>query len=407
MALTGWPNGAPVLPPAGLPDALARPVAEIERRTRVLGRPVRVDWEAAVAGRAALLGLSRQGRISANGSCRLLRTGDGWAALNLPRPDDVELLPALTGGGVTDPWPDVAAGAAGTSTDAFVARARLLGLAASAVPTGGPRLLPDPAMVAEPAVVARRWPAATAGPAHTWQVVDLSSLWAGPVAARVLAEAGARVTKVESETRPDGARADPAFYRWVHGPEEARVQLDFRSRSGRAEAAALLDAADVVIEASRPRALEQLGLGPDDRPGRPGRVWLSITGYGRQAPGRDWAAFGDDAAVAGGLIGRDDNQEPVFCGDAIADPITGLFGAAAVLRALAGGGGVLLDLAMSRAAAAAVAVTGAGAGAREAGPPRPAVEVEAAGRGRWVVRTGDGVEPIRDRPERLDWIEAG
>jgi crotonobetainyl-CoA:carnitine CoA-transferase CaiB-like acyl-CoA transferase len=87
---------------------------------------------------------------------------------------------------------------------------------------------------------------------------------------------------------------------------------------------------------------------------RPGRVWLSLTGYGREKPGADWIAFGDDAAVAGGLTGRDDAGDPVFCADAVADPVTGLIGAAAVLRSLAGGGGHLIDLALAGAAAAVV-----------------------------------------------------
>jgi hypothetical protein len=413
VALTGWPDRAPVLPPLGLPAGLAGLVAEIERRTRALGRPVRVHWEAAVAGRAALLGLRRQGRISANGSCRLLQTGDGWIALNLPRPDDTELLPALTGRDVADPWPDVTAAAALTSTDAFVTRARLLGLAAAAVPTG-----PEPSdqwhrsrLVGRAAALVPTgqtgpdlwhqsplWPAATIEPARAWRVVDLSSLWAGPVTARILAATGARVTKLESRARPDAARTIPAFYRWVHGTGQASVRLDFRSPAGRAEAAALLDTADVVIEASRPRALEQLGLGPNDRPPRPGRVWLSITGHGRPPPGGEWVAFGDDAAVAGGLVGWDEDREPVFCGDAIADPITGLVGAVAVLRALAEGGGQLIDLAMSQAAAVAHAGAAATGGA---------LSVEAAGGGRWVVRAGDRVEEVRERPARVEWIEAG
>ena len=169
------------------------------------------------------------------------------------------------------------------------------------------------------------------------------------------------------------------------------MRLDFQSPAGRAEAAALLDTADVVIEASRPRALQQLGLGPEDRPERPGRVWLSITGHGRSAPGRDWVAFGDDAAVAAGVVGWDANSQPVFCGDAIADPITGLVGAVAVLRALAAGGGQLIDLAMSGAA-------GAAAGGGAAGPSTPPVAVERDRAGRWLVRTGDVVEEVRDRP---------
>ena len=388
MALTGWSDEAPRLPPVGLPARLERLTGEIERRTRAGGQPVRVSWEAALTGRAALLGLGRQGRTAPNGSCRLLATNDGWVGLSLSRPDDAELLPALIGSGVTDVWQDAATAAARTSTRAFVAQARLLGLAAS------PLIVPRrqrPLWRSE-----QRWPQALASPPDSWRVVDLSSLWAGPVVGRILSEAGARVTKVESATRPDGARANPTFYQWVHSPIEASVQVDFRSPTGRAEVAALIDCADVVIEASRPRALEQLGLGPHDRPPRPGRVWLSITGHGRARPGRDWVAFGDDAAVAGGLVGWDAGGGPVFCGDAIADPISGLAGAVAVLRALNTGGGQLIDLSMSRAAGA-MAADGTGSGA-EAVRDRS---------GRWLVGTGDRQVEVRDRPRRVEWIERG
>jgi crotonobetainyl-CoA:carnitine CoA-transferase CaiB-like acyl-CoA transferase len=215
--------------------------------------------------------------------------------------------------------------------------------------------------------------------------------------ARLLAEAGATVTKIEGAGRPDGARATPAFYGWLHPADETAVVVDLATAEGRRRAGELIDAADVVIEASRPRALEQLGLGPSDRPGRAGRVWLSITGYGRDAPGRDWIAFGDDAAVAAGLVGWDRHGEPVFCGDAIADPITGLAGALAVFRARDQGGGQLIDLAMSRAAARA----GAGLPALEA----DAIRVEPDGAGGWVVRTEAGVTPVCNGPDNPQLIQ--
>ncbi len=179
-------------------------------------------------------------------------------------------------------------------------------------------------------------------------VVDLSSMWAGPLCAHLLGRAGAAVIKVESTHRPDGARADRRFFEWLHAGHEFR-EFDFRSAAGRAQLAELIDSADIVIEASRPRALAQLGLGPDERPHPPGRIWLSLTGYGRGDPMR--VAFGDDAAVAGGLVGWHAG-EPVFCADAVADPLTGLCGALAVTAAVRSGGGILIDLSMRAAAAA-------------------------------------------------------
>jgi len=72
---------------------------------------------------------------------------------------------------------------------------------------------------------------------------------------------------------------------------------------------------------------------------------LQITGYDGLRPG-----FGDDAAVGGGLVGTS-AQGPVFCGDAIADPLTGLQAAWAVADSLARGGGELIGLSMAAVAA--------------------------------------------------------
>jgi crotonobetainyl-CoA:carnitine CoA-transferase CaiB-like acyl-CoA transferase len=106
-----------------------------------------------------------------------------------------------------------------------------------------------------------------------------------------------------------------------------------------------------VIESSRPRALEQLGVDVHRHmTTRATRVWVSITGYGRRGPGRNRVAFGDDAAVAGGLVAWE-HAEPRFCADAIADPTTGLVAAAACLAALVAGGSWMLDIPMAGVAA--------------------------------------------------------
>jgi crotonobetainyl-CoA:carnitine CoA-transferase CaiB-like acyl-CoA transferase len=61
-------------------------------------------------------------------------------------------------------------------------------------------------------------------------------------------------------------------------------------------------------------------------------------------------AFGDDAAVSGGLVGGTDS-DPQFCGDAIADPLTGLYAAHQVAESLRRGGGELIELSMAAVAA--------------------------------------------------------
>jgi crotonobetainyl-CoA:carnitine CoA-transferase CaiB-like acyl-CoA transferase len=93
-------------------------------------------------------------------------------------------------------------------------------------------------------------------------------------------------------------------------------------------------------------------------------VWLSLTGYGREAPQAEWVAFGDDAAAAAGLCWCVPEGAPLFVGDAIADPLAGLHGALAALRAWRGGEGALLDVALTRVVAASL-------GSRRAPAPAP------------------------------------
>jgi crotonobetainyl-CoA:carnitine CoA-transferase CaiB-like acyl-CoA transferase len=178
-------------------------------------------------------------------------------------------------------------------------------------------------------------------------------MWAGPLCARLLGLAGADVIKLESPARPDGARSgNREFFDWLHAGHRS-VTADLTTSEGRRVLAALLEAADVVIEASRPRALAAAGLAPGLLRHRDGQVWLSITGYGQAVPER--VAFGDDAAVAGGLVGWTGSgpaAEPVFCADAVADPLAGVCGALAVAQTRARGGGEHIDLPMAGVAAA-------------------------------------------------------
>jgi crotonobetainyl-CoA:carnitine CoA-transferase CaiB-like acyl-CoA transferase len=103
----------------------------------------------------------------------------------------------------------------------------------------------------------------------------------------------------------------------------------------------------VVIESARPRALEQLDVSAAEfvESGGP-QVWVSITGYGREGADANRVAFGDDAAAAGGLLCQA-GSTPVFCADAVADPLTGLAAADACLGACESGGRWLLDVSMS------------------------------------------------------------
>ncbi|HEX7459470.1 MAG TPA: CoA transferase [Acidimicrobiales bacterium] len=191
-------------------------------------------------------------------------------------------------------------------------------------------------------------------------VVDLSALWAGPLVGAVLVRAGARVVKVESTTRPDGARVgSPRHFATLdHGKMPETV--DLTTPFGRSHLQRLVAGADVVITSARPRALEQFGLDAAEslRAGR-SRVWVMVTGYGTGPGSADRVAFGDDAAAAGGLVVRDE-RGPCFCADAVADPVTGLAASAAVLGALVAGGEHLLVASMADVAGSLVDAPGPG-----------------------------------------------
>ena len=305
----------------------------------MLEHAARLDPDAAtlLAGRAGLLGLRRRGRVSAGGATHLMAARDGWCAITLSRPDDVAAVPALLSADAVaaDPWPALHRWAATRAAAQIVERAALLDIPAAAL--GEAAAAPPRIHPAAP----RRPYRPFNGPAGLL-VADLSSMWAGPLCGMLLARAGATVVKVESPARPDGTRAgNHTFFDWINGAKLSCC-LDFDRQSG--ELRDLLQVADVVIEGSRPDRLAGRRLGPDQVPARPGRVWVRISGHGPQSRR---PAFGDDAAVAGGLAG----PGPGFCGDAIADPLAGLEAARAVLDSLDRGGGELIEIAMAAVAA--------------------------------------------------------
>ena len=330
--LTGAPDRPPDFSRAAVLAEARRVTDDI---TQLIG--VEVDAATLLAGRAALLGLTRRGRISAGGASRLLATADSWCAVALPRADDIAALPALLQADTVpaDPWPTLTRWAATCFTQAVVSRAHLLDIAAAAL---------GEAVAAAP-MVRRAGDRVEPRRPNGLLVADMSSLWAGPLCAHLVARAGAVVVKVESPARPDGTRrGEPAFFNWLNfGKLCYAVDFDTSPDALRE----LLAVADVVIEGSRPAALQRRQLGADDVPARPGRVWLSITGHGGEP---DRTAFGDDAAVAGGLVGAGPGG-PVFYGDAIADPLSGLEAALAVTQSLRRGGGEVIEVSMAAVAA--------------------------------------------------------
>ncbi|MBC8364160.1 MAG: CoA transferase [Actinobacteria bacterium] len=350
MALTGAADG----PPRQVPGSVATGLEAAAEALHRLGG-LAVDGPALLGERAAIAGLGRGGATSVGGSARLLEAADGPVCLNLARPDDVAALPALLEQAIDiDDHRAVRRAVAGCTGAWLAERADLLG-----VPLGVPGTAPDGPFTALAAGAGFERP-------DVPLVVELGSLWAAPLCGDLLRRSGCRVVKVEATGRPDAARRGPGeFFDLLNGGK-ASVVLDLRRRPGRESLARLVAAADVVIEGSRPRALAQLGVDAHREVER-GAVWLSITGYGRTGPRAGGVAFGDDAAVSGGLF----LEDPLaFVADAVADPSTGLVAAVAVLAALDSGSGVVLDVPLAGVARWMARSDPVPTGQHHAEPPR-------------------------------------
>lgn len=308
-----------------------------------------LDAPALLAERAAIAGLARHGSVSAGGSAHLLAARSGRLVVNLPRPSDWQLMPAWLEAAdarleATRDWSSLAELVARKPMDALVDRGRMMGLAVAAARK---TIADDHALFTLQHPTQR----SIRTPDRPVRLLDLSHLWAGPLATSLLAMAGIEVLKVESPLRPDGAREGPKeFFHLLNQDKRGRT-IDLGQPNQRAFFERLLERADIVVESARSRGLAQLGYDAASWvTASPGRIWLSITGHGRA---HDWIAFGDDAAIAAGLAWSPDCREsdPCFCGDAIADPLTGLHGAVLVLSHWRDGRGGLLDLALSDCAA--------------------------------------------------------
>ncbi len=302
--------------------------------------------------RAAINQARHRGQTSCGGASRLLATRDGWVCLSLARADDVAMLPALLCpllpiiemdslvfrecAALDEVFDAIAPLVGSVEASDLVSQAALLGMACSRVGE----------ITTHSIGIDARQIALGVGPTAPRTLIDLSSMWAGPLCAKLVGDCcRVAVTKVESTSRPDGARIGPRqFWDSLHAGH-SHVSIDFATAAGRTQLRELIAVADIVVEGSRPRALQQLGIDREELVADYPKLWLTIAGYPRSA-GTDRAAFGDDAAAAGGLVTWLAGT-PMFLGDALADPLTGIAGAAALVDCINLGGSWILDAAMS------------------------------------------------------------
>ena len=330
-----------------LANAADRAVASLASVTKspALGK---LDGMTLLGERAMHAGFRIPGRISAGGGCQFHDALGGAVALNLARLDDRELLPALFETECdSDDDASIEQWMSDRHADALVERGRMLGLAIASERETIASPTPYVELVST-APVQR-------GDRTPPRVLDLSALWAGPLAAHLLWLGGAQVVKVESRRRPDAMRdGDEGFYRLLN-QGKASVVLDLTNAADRDALLRLIAGSDIVIEAARPRALLQMGIDADALVrAKPGLVWMTITGHGASGETANWVGFGDDCGVAGGLAGalRAASGKAGFVGDAIADPLAGLWTASHAWQAWSSGHAGRFGVAMSHVAAA-------------------------------------------------------
>ncbi|MFE2942980.1 CaiB/BaiF CoA transferase family protein [Streptomyces sp. NPDC059255] len=186
------------------------------------------------------------------------------------------------------------------------------------------------------------------GPLDGVLVVDLSRALAGPHAAMMLGDMGARVIKVEAPRRGDESRGwGPPFV----GPEDDRqstyflscnrnkesVTADLKAPEGVDLLTRLIRQADVLVENFRPGVMDRLGFGNERLHDlNPGLVILSISGFGHDGPQGGRAGYDQIAQGEAGLMSLTgpDSETPTKVGVPIGDLLAGMYGAYGVASAL-------------------------------------------------------------------------
>jgi crotonobetainyl-CoA:carnitine CoA-transferase CaiB-like acyl-CoA transferase len=181
------------------------------------------------------------------------------------------------------------------------------------------------------------------GPLAGIKVLELGTLIAGPFAARLLAEFGADVIKVEDPAHGDPIRSwrylheGTSLWWYVQARNKKSIALNLKDPRAQAIAKRLALDADVIIENYRPGVLEKWGLGYEQmRAANPATVMVRLSGYGQTGPMRDMPGFGAIGEAMGGIrfVSGHPDRPPVRIGISIGDSIAALHGVIGALMAL-------------------------------------------------------------------------
>lgn len=181
------------------------------------------------------------------------------------------------------------------------------------------------------------------GPLQGIRVLELGTLIAAPFAARLFAEFGAEVIKVESIGSGDPLRKwrklhkGTSLWWYLQARNKKSLAIDLKSADGVAVVKRLAASCDVVIENFRPGGLEKLGLGWADLAAvNPKLIMVRISGYGQTGPYRDRPGFGAIGEAMGGIryTTGAPGQPPVRVGVSLGDTLASLHGVIGALMAL-------------------------------------------------------------------------
>jgi crotonobetainyl-CoA:carnitine CoA-transferase CaiB-like acyl-CoA transferase len=178
------------------------------------------------------------------------------------------------------------------------------------------------------------------GPLSDVRVLDLSRLVAGNMLSVQLADFGADVIKIEppaGDPLRDWTDDGQSLHWKTYGRNKRSVKLNLRQPAAMAALKALLPSTDVFIENYRPGVLEKMGLSPDVLLAiNPDLIIVRISGFGQTGPYAQNPGFGTLVEAMSGFAARTGfpDREPVLPPLALADMISGIFGAQAVTMAL-------------------------------------------------------------------------
>ncbi|MEE8150997.1 MAG: CaiB/BaiF CoA-transferase family protein [Nitrosomonadaceae bacterium] len=175
------------------------------------------------------------------------------------------------------------------------------------------------------------------------KVIEMGTLIAAPFAARLMAEFGADVIKIESPQGGDPLRQwrklhnGTSLWWYVQARNKKSITVNLKKEAGQEIIRQLIKDTDILIENFRPGAMEGWNLGWEQLSAiNPGLIMVRISGYGQTGPYRDRPGFGAIGESIGGLrhLSGQPGQAPVRVGVSIGDSISALHGVMGALMAL-------------------------------------------------------------------------